>query len=171
MLAALRFSIRLVTFRRLFVEDYLMLFSLLNLIALAALFQCFLEDIYTALILRNQPTIPDPDLTEKLISALRTDGIALILNTTGIWTIKLNFLSFFRRFGCQIRSYMVFWWISVILVIAGGIGQLGVVPWRCVFDITEHSSNCRSHYIYRVYEATIAIDVISDAISKFFRVQ
>lgn len=170
-LAVLRFSIRLLSFRRLFIEDYLMIFSLITLIALAAVLQHFLGDLYTALILRNDVTSLGPEDPDKLISALRTEGVAAILSTVGIWAIKFNFLWFFRGFGRQIKTYMVLWWISFILVTACGIAQLGIIPYRCIFRslysmMRECSVKSGSSHIYRVYEATVAIDIISDGISK-----
>lgn len=171
MVAALRFTIRLVSFRRLFIEDYLMLFSLLSLVAIAAVLQRFLGDIYTMIAVQNQLITPGPDFYDKLLSGLQADGVALILNTLGIWAIKLNFLSFFRGFGRQIKTYILFWWISLTLVVACGIVQLGVIPYRCMFgNLYQITTKCATESsigdIYAGYKAAVAVDVISDAISK-----
>lgn len=149
-----------------------MIFSLMTLIALSAYLQRFLGDMYTADVMPPGNYF-NPD---RLISAMRTVGVAMILSTVGIWAIKLNFLSFFRGFGRQIRSYMIFWWISFILVVACGLAQLGIIPYRCLFlslssMIMECSSESGSDYIYKVYEAAVAVDVVSDAISKTTRIQ
>lgn len=163
------------SFRRLFIEDYLMIFSLLTLIALSCLLQRFLGDIYTTLTLRNEETVLGSDFPDRLLSAIHATAVVLILTTIGIWAIKLNFLSFFRGFGRQIKSYMVFWWASFILVIACGLGQLGLLPYQCMFaSLYPMVMNCAtkstSNHIFKVYEACIAIDIVSDAISKAYGV-
>ncbi|KAK7959810.1 uncharacterized protein PG986_004664 [Apiospora aurea] len=157
--SALRFTIRYLTFRRLFNEDYFMLFSVLCLITLAAILQHFLGYMYLVLEMPTQVKMPDRVVLEE--PGLRT---ALTLNTVGIWAIKLNFLAFFRRFGIQIRSYMISWWVASFLVVSCGLVQIGVIlAIGSQFDslalITENLI-----HVYTIYKASIALDVISDAI-------
>lgn len=148
-----------------------MIFSLVILIALSAFLQSFLGDMYTITVTASGQFFPD-----TLISAMRTVGVAMILSTVGIWAIKLNFLAFFRVFGRQIRSYMISWWISLILVVACGFAQLGIIPYRCLFlNLSSVTVVCPSSsgsdYIYKAYEAAVAIDIVSDAISKTMRIR
>ncbi|KAH8770815.1 hypothetical protein F5883DRAFT_416293 [Diaporthe sp. PMI_573] len=147
------------------------------LIAVSAFLQHFLGDIYiyTALTSANGVMIPGSDFLDRLISTLHTNGIALIVFTMGIWAIKLNFLSFFRGFGRQIKSYMILWWLSSILVVACGVAQLGVIPYSCLFGsfdsiMMECATRSGSSYIYRVYQALVAFDIVSDAIIICFPV-
>lgn len=168
---ALRFSIRLASFRRLFIEDYLMLFSLLTLIAVSAVLQRFLGYIYTIISVQNGLIPLGPDFPDQLVLGLRADGVVLILNTIGIWAIKLSFLSFFLGFGRQIRVYLVLWWISLVLVVTCGVAQLGLIPYRCVFGtLWQMTMECstKSSLIqsYTVNKVSVSIDVVSDAISK-----
>ncbi|KAK8062658.1 hypothetical protein PG997_014755 [Apiospora hydei] len=163
--SALRFTIRFLTFRRLFNEDYFMLFSVLCLIALASVLQHFLGYMYLVLEMPTQVKMPDRIVLEE--PGLRT---ALTLNTVGIWAIKLNFLAFFRRFGIQIRSYMISWWVASFLVVSCGLVQIGVIlAIGSQFDslalITENLI-----HVYTIYKASIALDVISDAIIICFPV-
>ena len=153
-----------------------MIFSLMALIAVSAFLQHFVGDIYTTLTSPDDIMIPGSDFLDRFMSALRTNGIALIVFTMGIWAIKLNFLSFFRGFGRQIKSYMILWWISSILVVACGVAQLGVIPYSCLFGsldsiLMECSPGLGSRNHYRVYQALVAFDIVSDAISKTSAVQ
>ncbi|KAK8078828.1 hypothetical protein PG994_002635 [Apiospora phragmitis] len=162
----LRFTIRFLTFHRLFIEDYFMIFSVLVLVTLAAVLQHFLRYIYLILEAPNEVAFPDRLVLDE--PGLRT---ALILNTVGIWAIKLNFLAFFRRFGIQIRSYMVSWWVASFLVVACGAVQVGVIlAIGTEFDnlalITENLI-----YVYNIYKASIVLDIFSDAISMSFSSQ
>lgn len=148
-----------------------MLFSLVTFIAIGSILQRYLGDIYMMLHVENQVIAPPPDFTDRMVTGLRADGVAIILDTIGIWAIKLNFLSFFRGFGRQIRTYMILWWISLVLVLACGVAHLGVIPYNCVFGsasqiLTECASKSGTGHVYTVYKASVAIDVVSDAISK-----
>ncbi|KAK7995128.1 hypothetical protein PG990_013901 [Apiospora arundinis] len=169
----LRLSIRLLTFRRLFAEDYLTLFSLTVLVALAAVVQHFLGDIYLVLLVQNQQVVPGQDFPDRLTSAMRGDGAALLLDKTGIWAIKLSFLAFFRRFGAKVRSYMITWWVACGLVVACGAVYFIIFPYSCEFGSFIHiTTTCATREniasIYRKYKANIALDVISDTIIMCF---
>ncbi|KAI1373880.1 hypothetical protein F4677DRAFT_427526 [Hypoxylon crocopeplum] len=164
----LRFTIRLTCFRYLFAEDYLMLAALAILISFAAVLQRSISDIYLIQHVENQLAIPGPDFQDRLASGLRGDGTVLILGTIGIWAVKLNFLLFFRRFGRQIRTYMVFWWIAFVIIVASGAVHIGVIPYDCQFGSLNHivydcSLTSNVSNIYMRYKASISVDVLSDA--------
>lgn len=170
--SVLRFCIRIVSFRRLFVEDYLMLFSLVLLITTGALLQYSIGDVYMVIQVQNEVIPPGLDFPQRMASCLRAAGIVLVLDTIGIWAIKLNFLVFFRGFGHQIRTYMILWWVSLILVVGIGAAHIGIIPYYCVFgpllSIVERCSTASGvTHLYAVYKVSVSIDVISDAISKF----
>ncbi|CAJ2511541.1 Uu.00g071660.m01.CDS01 [Anthostomella pinea] len=172
---SLRFGIRLTCFRYLFVEDYLMLAGLAILVSLAAVLQHYLADIYLITHVQNQLVVPGPDFPIRLASGLRGDGIALVLNTIGIWTIKLSFLLFFKRLGHQIRPYMTFWWIAFALVVCCGVIHIGLIPFDCIFASTTHlTGQCalRSSvsHIYNKYIGSVIIDVCTDTIIICFPV-
>lgn len=168
---ALRFSIRTLTFRRLFPEDYLMLASLSVLVTLAASLEHYLGDFYLVLAIHNRRALPGPDFAARMESAMRGTGIALVLSTVGIWAIKLKFLAFFRRFGAQIRAYMVIWWAACLLVVASAVAQIGIIPYSCLFTswtnlLTKCETDASLARIYASYKASIALDVVSDVVSK-----
>ncbi|KAH6658460.1 hypothetical protein BKA67DRAFT_656651 [Truncatella angustata] len=171
----LRFLIRLVCFRRLLIEDYLVLGSMAILVSIAAVLQRFLADIYLMMHVQNLQATPGPDFPSRMSAGLRADGAVLILDTVGIWLIKLNFLVFFYRLGHQIQSYLIFWWIAFTLVIGCLAVLLGVIPYSCSFGSLEHivvqcASESSLNYIYTAYKVSISIDVLSDVIIICFPV-
>jgi hypothetical protein len=64
---------------------------------------------------------------------LRAFGIAILLSYFGIWSIKLDFLLFFKRPGTQITTYLVFWWAVLFVTMASGAVNLGLYQYQCVF--------------------------------------
>ncbi|KAI1352374.1 hypothetical protein F5Y01DRAFT_279957 [Xylaria sp. FL0043] len=174
-LYALRIWARFVSFRRFFAEDYMTGCALAILISLTILLQLFLGDIYLILHVENHQIVPGPDFPDRFLSGLQADGVGLLLCSLGTWFIKLSFLLFFRRLGREIRSYMIFWYIAITLVIAAGATNIALIPYDCTFGNLFHTTvECakvsKVSEIYTRYKATVSIDVISDAIIIFFPV-
>jgi hypothetical protein len=144
------------------------------LIALAILLQLFLGDVYLILHAENHQSVPVLDFPSHLLAGLRADGIAILLNTLGVWLIKLSFLLFFRRLGREIRLYMIIWYVAFALVIATGATHIGLIPYDCTFGSLYHitvecATVSKVSQIYARYKASVVIDVISDATSKLYR--
>lgn len=149
-----------------------MLFSLAILISTGAVLQRFLSDIYLMIHVQNRLAVPGPDFPDRMLAGLRASGAVLILNTVGIWLIKLNFLVFFYRLGHQVRSYLIFWWVAVVIVVGCGAVLLGVIPYSCSFGNFSHLTyQCSTvpsvNHIYTMYKVSISLDALSDAISQF----
>lgn len=148
-----------------------MLLALAILIAIVAVLQKWLSDIYTLIHVENGISAPGPDFLNQLPAALRADGIVVVLSNIGLWTIKLNFLTFFYRLGHQIRTYRICWWVALVLVVSCGLTVLGLVPYSCMFGSLSHivvqcATESNVSYIYTVFKASVVIDVLSDVISK-----
>lgn len=61
----------------------------------------------------------------------------------GVWTIKLNYLFFFRRLTRQIRFYIILWRIVLCIVLASGAVNLGLIPYQCTFgSFTYVATTC-----------------------------
>lgn len=173
MLAVLmRSVVRIACFQRLLLEDYLMLLATAILIAIVAVLNTWLSDIYTLIHVENGISTPGPDFLVQMPAALRADGIVIILSNIGLWTIKLNFLTFFYRLGHQIRIYRICWWVALVVVASCGITVMGLIPYNCLFGSLTHivvqcAMESNVSYIYTVFKASVAIDVLSDIISKY----
>ncbi|KAI1080921.1 hypothetical protein F5B20DRAFT_579738 [Whalleya microplaca] len=171
----IRFGIRFACFRRLLIEDYLMLLALLILIAIASVLQRYVGDIYYMIHVQNQIQLPGPDFEQSLLAGLRADGIVLVTGAIGIYTIKLNFLFFFYRLGHQIKAYRIAWRIALFIILGSAAVNLGVIPYSCSFgNIIQITVDCATEssvsHTYTVYKLTVALDVICDAIIVGFPV-
>lgn len=141
------------------------------LIAISAVLQTYLGDLYALLHVQNMLALPGPDFMNQMARGLRGDAIAIVLSIIGLWMIKLNFLLFFYRIGYQIKAYLTTWWVALVLVMACGFINLGMVPYDCMLGSMMHitvtcavESNVQK--IYNLYIVSVAIDVLSDLISK-----
>ncbi len=168
---SLRAYIRFLYFRRLLVDDYMMLVALLMLVAIAVVNQLHLSDIYLMIHVQNGVATPGADFLDRMSAGLAADGGSLLLSIIGIWVIKLNFLLFFYRIGHMIIEYLIFWWVALIVVVGCGAAGVGVIPYSCVFgDIDYIIGQCSTEasvaHIYTVYKVSVILDVCSDALSR-----
>ncbi|KAI0000714.1 hypothetical protein F4779DRAFT_604521 [Xylariaceae sp. FL0662B] len=168
-----RVTIRVVCFRRFFLEDYLMLVSLLILLTTVILAQLLLQYIYNMEAVGNGVMPPPPTFLNDTSKALRGFAFLMLLNYIGIWLIKLNFLLFFRRLGNRITKYRIAWWIVLLFNVGAGATAIGLIDFKCLLPPSEYIFvNCEG-YEKVVTSNTAAIvscslDAISDALIMCF---
>lgn len=146
-------------------------FALSIIISTGVVLHTYLADIYLTSLPQEATGMSPGDYLSHVTVVWRVDGVAIILLALGIWTIKINFMLIFYRLGHQIRAYATFWWASVVVIVACGAVLLGILPYDCMFKdsgwVNAHCSTAsKMSYIYSVYEANVAVDVVSDFISK-----
>ncbi|KAJ4423882.1 hypothetical protein N0V82_001466 [Gnomoniopsis sp. IMI 355080] len=178
-----RLYIRITAFRKIIVEDYLMLATLCMLIADEALGQRFSATIYYFMSVTNGTmTLTTVDQLAAFLddasSMLKGLGSAIIFFLIALYVVKANFMFFFRRLGSRAmpRFYTV-WWAAFAVVMACGIVSvcMGVPTFRCLFNgIAYTLQNCESAADQEVYftyfRVTVALDIITDALIIAFPV-
>jgi hypothetical protein len=170
---AVRLYIRYMCFRKLLIDDYLMVLALGLLFALSTMCQVFLVDIYEFIAVSNNSKIPGPDFLNVMSRGMRGFGTAMLLANIGIYTIKLSFLLFFRRLGAQIMSYQIFWWSVLVFTIGCLAVALRVMQYDCMFgNVTHIIGVCATHdtvrKTYTFFKLSCILDVVSDAFSKSY---
>ncbi|KAI1758902.1 hypothetical protein GGR53DRAFT_524296 [Hypoxylon sp. FL1150] len=131
-----RIVIRIVCFKRLFVEDYLMLVSLCFLLAGTIVGQPFVKYIYQMVDVSNG-AMPPLTFLDDTTNGLRGFGSLVLLNYFGIWLVKLNFLLFFRRLGNHVDKYRIFWWVVLLFNLAAGVVVIGLIDFPCTMRPAE----------------------------------
>jgi hypothetical protein len=148
-----------------------MMFALALLIAMSAVSQVYLTDVYKIVDFENGKLVPDATFPSIMTRGLRGFGLSLTLALVGILAVKINFLLFFRRLGTQITQYLVFWWIVVFITFACGATNIGLMGYDCVFGSTEYlATQCQArHNMKRYFDfqiVSVVLDVFSDLFSK-----
>ncbi|KAM4060202.1 hypothetical protein HRG_002192 [Hirsutella rhossiliensis] len=160
-----RAYVRIVCFRRLFVDDWLMMGVLVILLAADIVCQLGLGYMYD---IADPDHIPGPDFIPNTQSGLREFGASMILSYIGIWLIKLNFLLFFYRLGSRIRRYLITWWVVLVLTIACGAVELGIMQTKCMFGpilyiMTTCNLSSSMEATYTRFKVSCVLDVLTDA--------
>lgn len=148
-----------------------MFLALSTITSIVAILHIYSSDIYLMSVPPEASDMPIQERVVRLTAAWRADGAAVVLSMFGIWTIKMNFMIFFYRFGHQIKAYAIFWWVAVVVIITCGAVLLGVIPYDCVFrDLvfmrTHCSTTSKLGTVYSFYQATVAVDILCDFLSE-----
>lgn len=152
-----------------------MVLALSIVISIAAVLHAHLADIYlTAKFKSNPGELPHlgpQELARHLTAAWRAVGVAVVLSTLGIYTVKMNFMLFFYRLGHLITAYAILWRVAVMVIVACGAVQFGVIPYDCLFeDMATMKAKClvAAHigHMNTLRKVNIAVDVLSDCVGK-----
>lgn len=141
------------------------------LIAIAVVLQVFLGDLYELLHVQNGLKLPGPNFYNQMAAGLRGGAIAIILNIVGLWFIKLNFMLLFYRLGYQIQSYLILWWVALVVVASCGVVNIALIPYDCTLGSILHitvtcAMESKVNQIYKRYIIIVVFDVLSDLIGK-----
>lgn len=161
-------------FGRLFLEDYLMIFSLFLLLGATIIGQLCVSYIYNMVAVGNGTAIPSLDFMSDTTTGLRSFAALMILNYVGIWLIKLNFLLFFRRLGNHVKTYRIMWWVAVGFNLAAGAIVIGTMDYKCLMPPAEEVfASCNnpqaSMRSYTISKVSCSLDVVCDVMSKFVK--
>lgn len=168
----MRAYIRWAVFRKLLVDDWLMLFALILMCATSVLGQLWLKHVYTLVAVGNG-AMPGPTFLDDAHTGLLAFGSASLLWYIGIWVVKFNFLIFFYRLGHQVTPYLIFWWIVLVITLGCGATGIGLMQYECLFakDFTSVMIKCAQtesfRRTYMFFKISVSLDVISDALSEF----
>ena len=132
-----RVYVRLTVFRRLFIDDACLFAAWLMFLAYAIIWQQTYHFPYTS----NRVSlgeIPLPaDFVSQVYKYTRADIGVTLLNTIGLWAIKLSFVLFFRKLGQNVAKQRVLWWMVVGALIVGFAVVVGCYDWPCMIRPVE----------------------------------
>ncbi|XDG02162.1 hypothetical protein ABKA04_001777 [Annulohypoxylon sp. FPYF3050] len=166
-----RIAIRIMCFKRMFVEDYLMLVAICFLLSVSVVGQLFLKYAYIMNAL-NEGAIPSPDYIDEITRGTRAFASIMLLDFLGIWLVKFNFLLFFRRLGSHVNTYLIFWWVVLIFNLVAGATVVGMMEYSCTIRPAEFGlENCDTpEYIKRFYidtRVSSALDAFGDMLNGY----
>ncbi|KAI1808929.1 hypothetical protein F4811DRAFT_499486 [Daldinia bambusicola] len=168
-----RAYIRISCHRKLLLDDWLMIISLLLLLSTAILGQITLHYVYTEKAVLGGLEAPGTDISSIIEKVQRFFGVFFILCYIGIFLIKLGFLVFFYRLGNNVLKFRILWWVFLVLTLACFAVIMGTGEFDCLFGSFEYiiqvcseaSNQLKSKAIFK---ASVALDVITDGMIIFF---
>ena len=116
-----RILVRLYISRRLFLDDYFVLFAVLCLAPAAALTHTIQGQIYLQIQVGIGSVAPPPDFFEQMVVFEERILIASCLVWTALYCIKFAFLIFLRKLVDRVEKLVIFWWVVVAITALCGL--------------------------------------------------
>ncbi|KAJ4374837.1 hypothetical protein N0V83_001915 [Neocucurbitaria cava] len=110
-----------------------------------------------------------PRLFEAIKVYLHGSLAVLLMFYIGLWTIKINFLIFFKQLGYQITYYRVYWWGITIFTVIAGAACIGDIQYDCLaVTVQESMAKCAGPAAIKYQDITLkvncALDVLTDVL-------
>ena len=132
---AFRVCVRLRTFHRLFIDDAFVLLAWLLLVTYAALWQWMESSLYLSIAVASGQVplqrLP-PNFTTEAEKFLHATFVSYSFFYTSLWSVKVSFLLFFRKFGNHIRSQRIIWWCVAAFTMASYFVCFGLMSTKCL---------------------------------------
>jgi hypothetical protein len=166
---AFRFIVRLKLFSRLQLDDLFAGFAWILLLTTAILWTIIMDKVYYMKYVLSG-MVPPTDMV-KLFDAIQVylhgSLAVLIMFYVGLWTVKINFLIFFKRLGYQISYYRTYWWVITVFTVAAGAACIGDIQYDCLAVTVEQTmAKCSQPAAIKYQDITLkvncALDVLTD---------
>ena len=168
---SIRIFARFKVFKRLYVDDALVIFALTLVLASAIIWQILAKKMYQFIMVNRGEELPPPNFITDAEDYLRaTLAISLFYFST-LWAIKISFLIFFKRLIKNVRRQELMWWPILGFTVATYFACIGTIPYKCLGTVPlqqaivtcTKDSTIKSHRISLLLKC--AWDVITDFLS------
>ena len=123
---------RIHVFKRLYIDDVLVILAWLVLLANTAVFQSQAADFWHFWDISTGAALLELSSFDRYYGAFARSSLTnILLSGLGIWCIKFAFLAFFRRLGQNVRHQRVLWWVAFGVTVACLGVYMGVPTWHC----------------------------------------
>ena len=134
--ATTRTWIRVRRFRRLYPDDWLLLFSLATFIVAVGVFWQNITNVFDQMdIIQGIKPITVEFITGQ-VSNIRLNYASGSMLWVSVYCVKLAFLAIFRRLIWHDRALKIWWWFVLVFVLVTGLISVGFDAWICP-DLTE----------------------------------
>jgi len=165
-----RTYIRIVCFRHLVVEDYIMAFALFLVLGYSISTQMFVQYVYMMLDV-GTGTPPPPTIMGDMVKGFRYILVANLLSYVGIYAVKFSFLVFFHRLGGELSKYVLMWRVVTGTTALFFIATVALQEYKCTLSsVAWIARECtKKDFIAYSRGKTIALvtmNAFSDVLSK-----
>jgi hypothetical protein len=130
---AFRIYAQLKSFRRLFIDDFLVLFAWIIILSAAILWQVEGKVLYESYAVSAGTAPLTPAFLLRFDTFMRCLAPLEILFYSALWSVKFSFMAFFYRLSHKIR-YLRNWWYTVLFAtICVYLASIGDIEYKCSF--------------------------------------
>jgi hypothetical protein len=161
------------TFKRYFLDDAFVLLALVMFFISAVLWQYSAKYMYQDLYIASglSSTIPTNFISDSE-KYLRAQIGIIFLFMSGLWSVKIAFLLFFRRLGENVSGQRVHWWGAFAFTIATYLVTIGTIEYNCLAPpfltvVMTCSGESAKHFEHVTLATNLAFDISTDLLSMY----
>ncbi|OQD63722.1 hypothetical protein PENPOL_c009G07296 [Penicillium polonicum] len=165
---AIRVYAQLISFRRLFLDDFLVVLAWVIILTAAVIWQILgkiLYDLYAISAGTKQFTL---EFLPRYNTFMRFNAPFEILFYSALWSVKFSFMALFYRISAKVKSLRIWWFVVLFCTASVYIASVADIEWKCSFGGQDYISAAECpqpnhvHYENRMFWANCAGDVITD---------
>jgi hypothetical protein len=126
-----RLYVRWRAFRKIALDDYLVILAWIMLLGNTIMWQVNEGPLYVQLSVIFGKTLPSLESLHTAKGLLRSILASNILFYCCLWTVKLSLLFFFRRLGNQVRGHDIWWWVVMVITVGSWGACIGNNQFEC----------------------------------------
>ena len=135
---AFRLYARLKTFKRLFLDDWLVIAAWMVMLATSILWQLFAPAMFEGYAVESGTEPFSMEFLRRDEKFLRSTGPLIILYYLCLWAVKFSLLAFFKRLASRLRSHRVWCWCVVAITTLAGAACFADPDYRCSFSSFDY---------------------------------
>ena len=144
-----RIFVRLRYFKRIYVDDILVLAAWMMLLASSVIWQTQQTHLYNQFMLSAGQIEPTAATLAAVQSLMRANLAVIILLLSCLWSVKVSVLVFFRRLGQPVRGQNIWWWFVTVFTIISWVTCIGVLQYRCLLGSAQYILSELTRNIWR----------------------
>ncbi|KAJ5590050.1 hypothetical protein N7450_004022 [Penicillium hetheringtonii] len=162
-----RVYVQISSFRRLFLDDFLVIFAWVIILSAAVIWHVEHKALYELYAISSGTKPFDFGFLPRFNEFMRLLAPLQILFYSSLWCVKFSFLVFFYRLCSRIKAFRIWWYVVLFCTAAVYIASVGDIEYKCSFGginyILEQCSQLKHiHYENRSFWANCAGDVLTD---------
>lgn len=184
-----RIYVRVRSFRKLYVDDALILLAWLMILATSIIWQTLSGAMYRSLfVISGKVHHRPPTFVNDEQNFLHGSAVVIVLFYSSLWAVKLSFLFFFRRLVQGVARQEQLWWAVLAITVGSYFACIGTIEYNCLLpSFAKVASECAIDAVHNkrltclgycdglaairfqrtTLHVTCALDVITDALSEY----
>ncbi|KAJ6190495.1 hypothetical protein N7519_000516 [Penicillium mononematosum] len=162
-----RIYAQLASFRRVFLDGYLVVFAWVIMLTAAVIWQVEGKVLYELYAISTGTKPFNLEFLPRYNTFMRFNAPLQILFYSALWCVKFSFMALFYRISAKVRSLRIWWFVVLFCTASVYIASVADIEYKCSlggleYIITQCPQPHHVHYENRMFWANCAGDVITD---------
>ncbi|OQE37851.1 hypothetical protein PENCOP_c009G04926 [Penicillium coprophilum] len=162
-----RIYAQVASFRRLFLDDFLVIFALVIILTAAVIWQVEGKVLYELYAISAGLEPFTLEFLPRYNTFMRFNAPFEILFYSALWSVKFSFMTLFYRISAKLKYLRIWWFVVFFCTASVYVASVADIEYKCSlggieYIITQCPQPHHVHYENRMFWANCAGDVITD---------